>query len=122
MPKKEFSKNFEKPFYLEKNVQKKPREVKDEDLDNKLEYLKKIIKMDFKEGFWSANNSKNKIELNDMGNYSIIKKRKKKEDKNKAKNIEDDIIIDGKKYNNENIRDIADIIFTKCGYYHKKHI
>ena len=124
LPKRDYGKIFEKPFYLEKNldISNSPKHIKDENLENKLEYLKEVIKMDFKEEIWNENKSKNKIENNNISNLKKIFKIKKKEDKNKIKNNEDDIIIDGIKYNNENIRDIADIIFTKCGYYHKKII
>ena len=125
LPKRDYGKIFEKPFFLEKNldISNSPRHIKDENLENKLEYLKEVIKMDFKEEIWNENKSKNKIENNNISNLKkIYTKMKKKEDKNKIKNNEDDIIIDGIKYNNENIRDIADIIFTKCGYYHKKII
>ena len=121
--KEEYSKVLENPFYLEKNLDilKKPQEV-DKDLDNKLEYLKKVIKMNYKEGVWSANNSKKRFGDNKKINFRRIYRKKKKEDKNKIKHNDDDIIIDGIKYNNDDIKNIADIIFTKCGYYHKKII
>ena len=119
---KEYSKAFENPFYLEKNLDilKKPKVPKDKDLDNKLDYLKDVIKMNFKEGFWSGDNSKNGINNNNLVNVKSIFKTKKKKD-NKKHNDED-VYIDGIKYNNEDIKNIADIIFTKCGYYHKKII
>ena len=124
LSKNEYSKVFENPFYLEKNLDilKKPKEPKDKYLDNKLEYLKKVIKMKYNEGLWSDDNSNNENKKNNLINVkSIFKIRKKKEDKNKYKN-DDDVFIDGIKYNIDDIKNIADIIFTKCGYYHKKII
>ena len=123
LSKNEYSKVFENPFYLEKNLDilKKPKGPKDKDLDNKLEYLKKVIKMKYNEGFWSEDNSNENKNNNLINVKSIFKMRKKKEDKNKFKN-DDDVFIDGIKYNNDDIRNIADVIFTKCGYYHKKII
>ena len=50
---------------------------------------------------------------------AFLKQRKKKDNK---KHNDEDVYIDGIKYNNEDIKNIADIIFTKCGYYHKKII
>ena len=120
--KKEFSKIFDNPFYLEKNLDilKKQKTPKDKDLDNKLDYLKDVIKMDFKEKFLSGDNSKNGN--NNLVNMKSIFKTKKKKENKKLKHNEDDVYIDGIKYNNEDIKTIADIIFTKCGYYHKKII
>ena len=124
LAKKDYSKVFEKPFYIEKNLDilKKPKQEIDENLDNKLEYLKKVIKMNFKEGFSTVDDPNNNFENNKSTFKRIFRKRKKKEEKKIIKHNDDDIIIDGIKYNNEDIRNIADIIFTKCGYYHKKII
>ena len=126
LSKKEYSKLIEKPFFLDKNldISKKPKIIKDTDLDNKLEYLKKVIKMNFNEGFWSGNTSKNEIRDNNRElKRTLRKKRKKnKEDKNKLKHNDDDVFIDGVRYNIEDIKNIADVIFTKCGYFHKKII
>ena len=81
LSKNEYSKVFENPFYLEKNLDilKKPKEPKDKDLENKLEYLKKVIKMKYNEGLWSEDNSNNENKKNNLINVkSIFKMRKKK--------------------------------------------
>ena len=38
----------------------------------------------------------------------------------KRENDENDINIDGKTFKPDDIKNIADAIFTKCGYYNKK--
>ena len=43
-------------------------------------------------------------------------------EKNKVKHNDDEVIVDGIKYKNYDIKNISDVIFTKCGYYHKKII
>ena len=83
--------------------------IKDKDLDNKLDYLKKVIKMNFKGGILSANSAKDENEGNEYKDVKkVIKKRRKKkqEDKNKIKHNDDEVVIDGVKYKNEDIRTI----------------
>lgn len=89
----------------------------------KLNYLKKITEIKFNKNdrrFWSIINSKNEENNNDFRKSICIPKGNK--DKNKVKHNDDEVIIDGIKYKNYDIKNISDIIFTKCGYYHKKII
>ena len=105
LDKKEYSELFNIPFFLEKNtIVKKKAKTIDYDLDNKLKYLRKIISL-----------------KNDSENNNII--QQSKTIKNKVPIIEKkihEIIIDGKKYKYDDIKNISDAIFTKCGYYKKK--
>ena len=123
---KEYNKLLDNPFYMGKSSKSSEiseKTIKDKDLDNKLKNKKKVIKMNFKGGILSANSAKDENEGNEYKDVKkVIKKRRKKkqEDKNKIKHNDDEVVIDGVKYKNEDIRTIADIIFTKCGYYHKK--
>jgi hypothetical protein len=123
---KDYNKLMDNPFYLGKNseISEKGKTIRDKDLDNKLEYLKKVIRMDFKEGIWASGNStNNEKEINEYKDIKKVlrkKRKKKQEDRNKMKHNDDEVIIDGVKYNTNDIRTIADAIFTKCGYIHKK--
>ena len=122
---KEYSQVFEKPLYLENNIDKINigKINLDMDLDEKLNYLKKITEFKFNKNdrrFWSIINSKNEENNNDFRKSICIPKGNK--DKNKVKHNDDEVIIDGIKYKNYDIKNISDIIFTKCGYYHKKII
>ena len=121
---KEYSQVFEKPLYLEKNLDRINigKINLDMDLDEKLNYLKKITEIKFSNNdgrFWSINNSKNEVN-NNMRNSLCIPKGNK--EKNKVKHNDDEVIVDGIKYKNYDIKNISDVIFTKCGYYHKKII
>ena len=104
--KKEYNEYFSEPIFLEKNSVLLHKEAKtlDSNLENKLEYLRKII-----------NQNKNK-------KRTIIRQNSESLDENevKKKNNYNDIIIDGKIFKQGDIRNIADAIFTKCGYYKTK--
>ena len=104
--KKEYNQYFSEPFFLEKNKIILHNEVKtiDNDLDNKLNYLRKII---------DINNEKYRRLMKPkpgIFNKKIFKRE----------NDDNDINIDGKKFKQDDIKNIADAIFTKCGYYNKK--
>ena len=104
--KKEYNQYFSEPFFLEKNKIMLHNEVKtiDNDLDNKLNYLRKII---------DINNEKYRRLMKPkpgIFNKKIFKRE----------NDDNDINIDGKKFKQDDIKNIADAIFTKCGYYNKK--
>ncbi len=121
---KEYSQVFEKPLYLEKNLDKINigKINLDMDLDEKLNYLKKITEIKFSNNdrrFWSINNSNNDVNNNMRKSLCIPKGNK---EKNKVKHNDDEVIVDGIKYKNYDIKNISDVIFTKCGYYHKKII
>ena len=106
--KKEYSQYFSEPYFLEKNsilLHNKAKTI-DSDLDNKLNYLRNIININ--------NNENRKIMIQSSGN-SWKKIIKKDSDFNK-------IIIEGKRYEENDIKNIANAIFTKCGYYNKKII
>ena len=106
--KKEYNEYFSEPFFLEKNFLLLHKETKslDSNLESKLEYLRKLI-----------NNDNNK-------NRKIISQNSEILDENnvKKKNDYNEIIVDGKKFKISDIKNIADAIFTKCGYYNKKII
>jgi hypothetical protein len=125
---KEYSQVFEKPLYLEKNIDKiNIGKVNiDMDLDEKLNYLKKITEIKFMNNgkrFWSINNFKNEVNSNELRkSICVPKTNKDKKEKNKVNHNDDEVIIDGIKYKNYDIKNISDVIFTKCGYYHKKII
>ena len=125
---KEYSQVFEKPLYLEKNIDKiNIGKVNiDMDLDEKLNYLKKITEIKYinnERRFWSINNLKIDANNNDLRKSIYIPKTNKdKKEKNKVNHNDDEVIIDGIKYKNYDIKNISDVIFTKCGYYHKKII
>lgn len=106
--KKEYNQYFSEPFFLEKNKIILHNEVKtiDNDLDDKLNYLRKII---------DINNEKYKRLMKPK--TGIFKKKIFKRE-----NDENDINIDGKTFKPDDIKNIADAIFTKCGYYNKKII
>ena len=123
---KEYSQVFEKPLYLEKNIDKiNISKINiDMDLNEKLNYLKKITEIKFNNNerrLWSVNNAKNDVNNNNL-RKSMPKNNKDKKEKNKLKHNDDEVIIDGVKYNHFDIKNISDVIFTKCGYYHKKVI
>jgi len=104
--KKEYNEYFSEPFFLEKNsvlLHKKAKTL-DSNIENKLEYLRNII-----------NPVKNK-------NINLIRQKSEVLDENIVKKKKDynDIIIDGKIFKSDDIRNIADAIFTKCGYYKRK--
>ena len=123
-----YSQVFEKPLYLEKDIDKiNISKINiDMNLDEKLKYLKKLTEIKFKNNerrFWSVNNSKDEVNNNDMRkSICIPKANKDKKEKNKVKHNDDEVIVDGIKYKNYDIKNISDVIFTKCGYYHKKII
>ena len=104
--KKEYNQYFSEPFFLEKNKIILHNEVKtiDNDLDDKLNYLRKII---------DINNEKYRRLMKPK--TGIFKKKIFKRE-----NDENDINIDGKTFKPDDIKNIADAIFTKCGYYNKK--
>lgn len=105
LDKKEYKNYFNKPFFLEKNailIQK--AKTIDSDLDNKLSYLKKIIS------------------LNSDSNEDIITQQTGTKENSVTKQKYKQIIIDGKKFKFDDIKNISDAIFTKCGYYNKKII
>ena len=107
LDKKEYSQYFHKPFFLEKNVilVQKVKTI-DIDLDNKLKYLRNVIS------------------LNNESNSNIILQKNVNTGSNSTKNkkIHNAIIIDGKKYSVDDIKNISTSIFTNCGYYNKKII
>ena len=107
LDKKEFSQYFHKPFFLDKNaiLVQKVKTI-DIDLDNKLKYLRNVISLN--------NDSNNSIILQNNGNSGCNTTKNKK--------IHNAIIIDGKKYSIDDIKNISNAIFTKCGYYNKKII
>jgi hypothetical protein len=125
---KEYSQVFEKPLYLEKDIDKiNISKINiDMNLDEKLNYLQKLTEIKFKNNerrFWSVNNSKDGVNNNDMRKSRCIPQANKdKKEKNKVKHNDDEVIVDGIKYKNYDIKNISDVIFTKCGYYHKKII
>lgn len=107
LDKKEYNNYFNKPFFLEKNaiLMQKSKTI-DSDLNNKLSYLKKIISLE-----------------NDSNEDIIIQQSGTKESSvTKQKITYREIIIDGKIFKFDDIKNISDAIFTKCGYYNKKII
>ena len=107
--KKQYNKIINEPYFLEKNsilLQKRTKTV-EPDIENKLAYLKRLIK----------------FETEEKNQKTIFKQRNKNFRKNIRKDNDDnEVIIDGKKFKENDIKNIADAIFTKCGYYHKKII
>ena len=105
--KKEYSQYFSEPFFLEKNKILAHKEVKivDSDLDKKLNYLRNLIDLN--------NNDISQKVMKTKGGIFNKKMFSKEKDDN-------EIIIDGKRYKHDDIKNIADAIFTKCGYYNKK--
>ena len=104
--KKQYSQNFSQPFFIEKNkiiIHNDAKSIEN-DLDDKLKYLRKII---------DAN--KEKYQRMKRQKTGIFNKKIFKKD-----NDFNEINIDGKKFKQDDIKNIADAIFTKCGYYNKK--
>lgn len=105
--KKEYSQYFSEPFFLEKNkiLLNKQIDIIDSDLDEKLNYLRKIIDLNKNTYIIKPMKAKTRI-------YNKKNIKKEKDD--------NEIVIEGIKYKNDDIKNIADAIFTKCGYYNKK--
>ena len=103
---KDYNKLFNEPFFIEKSKIMFNKETKtvDDDLQSKLNYLKNII----------DSNNENMITSKKL-NAGLFKKKNFKKF-----NEENRINIDGKKFRPDDIKNIADAIFTKCGYYNKK--
>ena len=106
---KQYNKIISEPFFLEKSSMILPKRTKtvEPDIENKLSYLRKLIK----------------FEPEEKSRKLLIKQKTVNFRKNvKKDNDDNEVIIDGQKFKQNDIKNIADAIFTKCGYYHKKII
>jgi hypothetical protein len=103
---KDYNKLFNEPFFVEKSKIMFNNETKtvDDDLESKLNYLRNIIL------------PKKEIRRSSIRLNSALFKKKNYLNFND----ENKINIDGKKFRPDDIINIADAIFTKCGYYNKK--
>ena len=103
---KDYNKLFNEPFFVEKSKIMFNNETKtvDDDLESKLNYLRNIIV------------PKKEIRRSSIRLNSALFKKKNYLNCND----ENKINIDGKKFRPDDIINIADAIFTKCGYYNKK--
>ena len=103
---KDYNKLFNEPFFIEKSKIMFNKETKtvDDDLQSKLNYLKNII---------DSNNEN--LRTAKKLNTGLFKNKNFKKF-----NEENRINIDGRKFRPDDIKNIADAIFTKCGYYNKK--
>ena len=60
--------------------------------------------------------------MNSDSNKDIITQQTGTKENSVTKQKYKQIIIDGKKFKFDDIKNISDAIFTKCGYYNKKII
>ena len=91
-------------------------EKPDENLNEKLKYLIKLIKKRNREIIKENNNANNYI--TSTGHLKSLNKKEKKKVKKAVSN--DYILIDGQFISKKDIKTLSDVIFTKCHFYKKK--
>ena len=90
-------------------------EKTDENLNEKLKYLIKVIQKRNKEII-----KEHAPTNNHMGSSGHVKFINKKEKKKKKKASNDYVLIDGQFISKSDIKTLSDVIFTKCHFYNKK--
>ena len=108
---------YDQSFLYDDGSLKNINDKKNLELKNKLNYLKEVIKKD------EVNNVNFNVNKFNTSKRNLGEKGKEKEKEIRKLMREDDneVIIDGIKYQKfKEIKTIADIIFKKCGYYNDK--
>ena len=99
-------------FFNNNNFKINIKENEENNLQEKLDYLKKIIE--------KRNDEKNEDISGDSKNLKIFKNKKKKNKINDGINNKKEVYNDGIKYNEKDLVKKVNIIFRKCNYYHPK--